>query len=155
MEEVIGTNNGGAGGQGPAAAQASRCGDAIVSPQRDDGNSSNTDRHLNTRTFATCGDGYVRTSVEDCDINIPSSPRRPACTDRCILCDPAKKIFSLKAQVVATPFHPSPSPGQKAPIIVIPREDTWGSCELQPSQPRFTKGSCGKVLNLVGSACIV
>jgi cysteine-rich repeat protein len=61
-----------------------RCGDGTIDSDEvcDDGNSSNFDACLNGCSFATCGDGYVRQGVEECDYGKSDS----TCTHGCMLC---------------------------------------------------------------------
>ncbi|MBI5500079.1 MAG: hypothetical protein HY907_07530 [Deltaproteobacteria bacterium] len=65
------------------------CGNALVDPGEacDDGNADNTDACLSDCTAAACGDGFVRTGLEDCDTDVPracattcSSTGSEACT---------------------------------------------------------------------------
>ena len=59
-----------------------RCGDGTLDADEvcDDGNASNLDACLNGCSFATCGDGYVRQGVEECDYGTSG------CTHGCLLC---------------------------------------------------------------------
>jgi len=61
----------------------SRCGDGMLNVDEacDDGNSSNLDSCLNGCSFATCGDGYVRQGVEECDYGKDAS-----CAHGCLVC---------------------------------------------------------------------
>lgn len=61
-----------------------RCGDATLDTDEvcDDGNTSNQDSCLNGCSFATCGDGYVRQGVEECDPGRADTP----CTRACLVC---------------------------------------------------------------------
>lgn len=63
-----------------------RCGDGTLDSDEacDDGNASNADSCLNGCSFATCGDGYVRQGVEECDYSDPEAD--PRCTHGCMLC---------------------------------------------------------------------
>lgn len=60
-----------------------RCGDGALDPDEacDDGNASNADSCLNGCSFATCGDGFVRQGVEECDYGNDT-----ACTRGCMVC---------------------------------------------------------------------
>ena len=51
------------------------CGNGVVEAgeQCDDGNTSNTDACLTTCVAAQCGDGFVETGVEDCDLGAQNS----------------------------------------------------------------------------------
>jgi serine/threonine-protein kinase len=64
-----------------AAMATGVCGNGVVEPgeQCDDGNRSNDDACLSTCRFARCGDGFVRTGVEQCDGG-------DACSGRCLTC---------------------------------------------------------------------
>jgi cysteine-rich repeat protein len=59
-----------------------RCGDGALDADEacDDGNASNLDSCLNGCSFATCGDGYVRQGVEECDFGTND------CTNGCLTC---------------------------------------------------------------------
>ncbi len=63
-----------------------RCGNSQLDADEacDDGNDSNADSCLNGCSFATCGDGYVRRGVEECDYSDPQLD--PTCTHGCMLC---------------------------------------------------------------------
>lgn len=60
-----------------------RCGDGSLDADEacDDGNSSNSDSCLNGCSFATCGDGYVRQGVEECDYG-----KDATCAHGCLVC---------------------------------------------------------------------
>ena len=58
-----------------------QCGDGKLEPPEvcDDGNQSNTDSCLVGCSFAACGDGNVRTGVEECDVSNADPPNCHAC----------------------------------------------------------------------------
>jgi cysteine-rich repeat protein len=65
------------------------CGNGATDPGEDcdDGNTSNTDACLNGCEAASCGDGFVRTGVEQCDLgagnsNAPNAACRTDCQPR-------------------------------------------------------------------------
>jgi cysteine-rich repeat protein len=58
--------------------------DAGTKEACDDGNTSNSDACLKGCSRATCGDGFVRVHVEECDVE-PSSDGTP-CTPACLAC---------------------------------------------------------------------
>lgn len=66
------------------AASGPHCGDGKLDAEEacDDGNGSKADSCLTGCTFAACGDGVVRTGVEECD-DAGASKR---CTRGCMLC---------------------------------------------------------------------
>ena len=68
-----------------------RCGDGVLDPGEacDDGNTSNADSCLNGCSFATCGDGYVRQGVEECDYGQAALD----CTRGCLLCANAADAY--------------------------------------------------------------
>ena len=62
------------------------CGNSVTEPgeECDDGNTSNTDACLTTCVAARCGDGFVQTGVEECDLgaqnsNAPNAACRTDC----------------------------------------------------------------------------
>jgi cysteine-rich repeat protein len=65
-----------------AAPPAPRCGDGQLDAEEvcDDGNQSNGDGCLNGCSRATCGDGFTRVGVEECDV-AGDAPCTPACLD--------------------------------------------------------------------------
>jgi cysteine-rich repeat protein len=68
------------------------CGDGALDADEvcDDGNASNFDSCLNGCSFATCGDGYVRQGVEECDYGKTDMP----CSHGCLVCgDTADSYF--------------------------------------------------------------
>lgn len=61
-----------------------RCGDGQLDPDEacDDGNDSDLDRCLSGCSWATCGDGRIRSGVEECDDTKPGA----GCTKGCLAC---------------------------------------------------------------------
>ncbi len=62
------------------------CGNGALDPAEacDDRNTSNADGCLNGCSLATCGDGQVRSGVEECDRSNPD--QEDMCTATCLLC---------------------------------------------------------------------
>jgi cysteine-rich repeat protein len=62
------------------------CGDGELDDDEvcDDGNTANTDSCLKGCSRATCGDGFVRAQVEECDVS--ASDEGKACTPACLAC---------------------------------------------------------------------
>ena len=63
------------------------CGDGNLDDDEvcDDGNTSNSDACLKGCSRATCGDGFVRAHVEECDVS--STQEGKVCTPACLACD--------------------------------------------------------------------
>lgn len=61
------------------------CGNGVLDPGEacDDGNESNEDSCLRGCSHAVCGDGFVRTGVEECDYGVNDGS---ACTRGCQIC---------------------------------------------------------------------
>jgi cysteine-rich repeat protein len=69
------------------------CGNGKLDPGEacDDGNMSDSDSCLTSCSWATCGDGRVRTGVEECDWGAPDAP--PDCTHGCLVCGNTKDEY--------------------------------------------------------------
>ncbi len=69
------------------------CGNGMLDPGEpcDDGNDSNQDSCLRGCSHAVCGDGFVRTGVEECDYGIAGSIN---CTHGCQVCPSDAKSYS-------------------------------------------------------------
>ncbi|MEO6599005.1 MAG: lectin-like protein [Polyangiaceae bacterium] len=69
------------------------CGNGMLDPGEpcDDGNDSNEDSCLRGCSNAVCGDGFVRTGVEECDYGLNTPP---ACTRGCQVCPNDTKSYS-------------------------------------------------------------
>jgi cysteine-rich repeat protein len=69
------------------------CGNGMLDPGEpcDDGNESNEDSCLRGCSHAVCGDGFVRTGVEECDYGVDTTG---TCTRGCQVCPNDAKSYS-------------------------------------------------------------
>jgi hypothetical protein len=91
------------GGAGSGTDGSTRCGDGVIQePEEcDDGLPGNSDsgRCLRSCRWASCGDGHVRTEVEDCD------PPGDSCTASCRTCDLAGAALALSDEASGTCYR--------------------------------------------------
>jgi cysteine-rich repeat protein len=89
-----------------------RCGDATLDADEvcDDGNTSNQDSCLNGCSFATCGDGYVRQGVEECDPGRTDAP----CTRACLVCGDTPSSYFRAGNTHCYTWHDSSKSEEQA-----------------------------------------
>jgi cysteine-rich repeat protein len=94
-----------------------RCGDGSLDTDEacDDGNVSNADSCLNGCSFATCGDGYVRHGVEECDYSAPEPD--PTCTHGCMLCGNTPGSYFRSGNAHCYTLHDAATSAQQARSI--------------------------------------
>ncbi|HXK18105.1 MAG TPA: DUF4215 domain-containing protein, partial [Polyangiaceae bacterium] len=99
-----------------APAQGASCGDGKLDSDEacDDGNKSENDSCLSSCSWATCGDGRVRTGVEECDdANLSNTG---GCTKGCMLCDASKGSYFRPANAHCYSLHAESSSEQQARV---------------------------------------
>jgi len=97
-----------------ASAPTPKCGDGTLDRDEacDDGNKSETDSCLSSCSWATCGDGRVRTGVEECDdANMSNTD---GCTNGCMLCGATKDSFFRPANAHCYTLHADSTTEQQA-----------------------------------------
>jgi cysteine-rich repeat protein len=96
-----------------AALPGPQCGDGTLDPDEvcDDGNSSNADACLKGCSRATCGDGFTRAGIEDCDLT------GDTCTPACLACGPEPEGFYRGASRHCFTRHAEPHTQAEARAI--------------------------------------
>ena len=92
------------------------CGDGTLDSDEacDDGNKSETDSCLSSCSWAACGDGRVRTGVEECDVADINNTE--TCTKGCMLCGATKDSFFRAGNAHCYTLHAEATTEQQARI---------------------------------------